>query len=305
MLIRKIKCANCGGNKVNEIKTGFLYCDYCSSFMGYDFEKVSSESMDVFTSGKPEVQEYMAVLQKLGQALGSQNEQDYIDAAVKQQEFEMILFPARFSPRAKLKKYRDDFLNYYRHFLQDRMADNFFEDQKKIQERFTGLMASIKTKTVNYRPYWEYDENLEKYFDEVKKLCMEMAEKTINYPSAALYPEPTGEGITDMIFKQSLNAYTTLLDEEAFVKVVDYLGVKTEYIEIPQVSTTSINCFGCGADLSVPDGSEKLVCEYCGNTNLAKTPGIVCLNCSGNITPEKKAEGNACPWCGAILKAIY
>lgn len=43
MQVRKLKCSCYGASKVTVPSTSYLYCDYCDEFMGYDFERISSE----------------------------------------------------------------------------------------------------------------------------------------------------------------------------------------------------------------------------------------------------------------------
>ncbi len=312
MIVRKLKCKMCGANKVNEVSTGYMYCDYCASFMGYDFEKVEEESVNIFDytyfqkhgQWPPGVQEYMDTLQVLGAAITASDGAQYNEAALKMQELEMTLFPKRFSPKVKQAEYRNRFLTYYRAYLEDRMKDNFFEEQKATQEKFTALQSGVTTKMVDYKPVWVYDEKLEIYFDEVKAFCMESAEKIMAYPSVSLYPETTDDTTIDTIFKQSINAYTSILDKEGFSKVIEYLGMKTEYIEIADVATTDQDCFGCGAHIKVPEGSKKMVCEYCGGTNNIEQGGINCLNCSTTFLPDESTDKNSCPACGAIVRVM-
>ena len=61
MLVRKLKCPNCSAVKINEIKTGYIYCDYCGTFMGIDMGNMQKEAFDVHLNQneKPELkQEY-------------------------------------------------------------------------------------------------------------------------------------------------------------------------------------------------------------------------------------------------------
>jgi len=312
MLVRKIKCPSCGANKVNEITTGFIFCDYCSTFMGYDFKNMQDEASSVYDmdyfqkhgSWPPDTQAYMTVLQEIGTAVANENAELYLENIVKMHELEMKLFPKRFAPKLKMSKYRDQMVEFYRHLWKERLEKGYFEEQKQTQQMFAELQANITTETVNYKPVWVYDEKLEAYFDAVFAYSKEMAEKVSSYDCLEYYPEPINNAYTEMVLKQSINGYASYLDEETFNKVLDHLGLKTEYIEIPEVNTTEQNCFGCGAQISVPEGSEKMICEYCGSTNNIQAAGVVCLNCGGNVSPDEARENNKCSFCGAILRIM-
>jgi len=58
-------------------------------------------------------------------------------------------------------------------------------------------------------------------------------------------------------------------------------------------------CAFCGSPLNIPEGSEKLVCEACGNTNSAKSKEIECVHCGAPFEPDVKA--NACPYCDSKI----
>lgn len=309
MLVRKLKCPNCGGNKVNEITTGFIYCDYCASFMGYDFEKMTEESANIFDMDyfqkhgqwPPEVQSYLEITQKLGEIIASQDKEKLVDAMVKLEESQVSLFPNRYSPKMKNSDYRKKHLNFMRAFWTEKVEDDYFEEQKQIQEKMGALTQNLSIHYENNKVIYEYDDNLVKYFEEVSTFCKESAEKTMKYESVNLFPEPVNSSYADMVYKQTINAYTKLLDEEGFKKIAEQLGLKTEYIEIPQIDSTEINCICCNNKLSILEGTEKILCEACGTTNNVKTKEIICENCAGHYTPEESIEKSKCPYCGSRI----
>ena len=310
MLARKLTCYSCGANKINEVATGYIYCDYCGEFIGYDFEKIQSESTSIFDyeyfqkyqQWPPETQEYLSIIQNIGTAMKEKDGAKYVEYAHKLQELEIKLFPNRFSPKMKLEQYRKQFLNYYKHFLEDKVADNFFEEQIVLQQQMAEMQAGLTTEYVDYKPVWKYDEKLEKYFDEIKDFCRKSTEKTMNYPSIEYFPEPVNEAYSELLYKQTINAYTQNLDKEAFEKIVEYLGLKTQYIEVPEVKIEKKECSFCGAPMNIPEGSTKSVCEQCGNAVYIQSGEIDCVNCGAKFVPEY--EKNKCPYCDSQIGVL-
>jgi len=312
MLVRKLKCQTCGAPKVNDVVTGFIYCDYCAHFMGYDFKKMGEEATDVFDytyfaeHGKwpDNVQKYMDIGQQMGPAMAEENAEDFIRLSVEMHELEMDLFPDRFAPKMKIANYRQDYMAFFQKFTEDRVHDGFFAKNKVIHEKLTALAANITQVMVDHKPNWQYDENLEAYFDCVSAYGKKSSEEAMEYPSMALYPEKVDASYADLMQKQMINGFTTLLDGETFKKVMIYLGLQDEYEDLAPPATDIQNCGGCGSDINVPEGAEKMVCEFCGNLNLVKSGNISCMNCGGEMTPDDAQVKNECSYCGSQNKIV-
>ena len=66
----------------------------------------------------------------------------------------------------------------------------------------------------------------------------------------------------------------------------------------------TIKCSNCGADLSIPDGLNKVFCAYCGTQNLLtdilEIPGLtlLCMKCN----TKNKDENIYCDKCGLMLQ---
>ncbi|MFH2096037.1 MAG: hypothetical protein ABIJ16_10060, partial [Bacteroidota bacterium] len=117
MLARKLKCTVCGGNKINEISTAYIYCDYCSNFMGYDMSVMTGNASEIFSTEnyKGEKQQaYLAAGIEMGKALKEKNAEAFIKANTRQQEIMFDLFPFLYSPKAKQPAYRKKYIDYLR-----------------------------------------------------------------------------------------------------------------------------------------------------------------------------------------------
>lgn len=312
MLVRKLKCQTCGASKVNDIVTGFIYCDYCAHFMGFDFQKMGEEATNVFDytyfaeHGKwpDKVQEYMDIGQKMAPAMTEENAEEFTQLSVTMHELELDLFPDRFAPKMKIANYRQDYMTFFQKFTEDRVADGFFEKNRVIQEQLNALLANVTTVMVDHKPNLQYDEHLEAYFDAVSVYSRKCSDENMKYPSMELYPEKVDASYADLMQKQMINAYTGLLDADTFKKVMQYLGLHEEFEDLAPPATDIHDCGGCGVDMKVPEGSEKMICEYCGNLNLIKSGCISCMNCGGEMTPDDAQVKNECSYCGSQNKIV-
>ncbi len=304
MIVRKLKCPQCGASKVTKVETGYIYCDYCSSFMGYDFEVVQSEAMEAFSmkNGQfpPKTQQYLSYAQNLAEAVKSKNTENYIANAYAMHKLEIEMFPKRFSPKNKVAGYRNKYLIFYKKFLSEQIENNYFENQKSITEKTASLQQKITSEIVNNKPKWTYDKNLEIYLDEMQKITKNSVSEIMNYKCLEYFPEPVSETYNEMLYKQTLSAYISYLDEESFKKAAKYLGITTEYIEIGDVVIENQNCMACNAEIKVPENAGAIICEYCGNKNDIKKKELSCLNCGSKID----LNNEKCEYCDWVIKQI-
>jgi len=304
MIVRKLKCPQCGASKINQVQTGFIYCDYCSSFMGYDFEVIQSEAMEAFVmkNGQfpPKTQQYLNLAKNLGEAVKTKNAANYISYAFDMHQLEIEIFPKRFSPKMKVTGYRNKYLSFYKKFLLEQVENNYFEYQKSITEKTANLQQKITSEIINNKPKWTYDKNLENYLDGVQEITKDYTSKIMNYKCLEHYPEPVNETYNKMLYNQTLNAYISYLDEEAFKKAAKYLNITTEYIEIENINVENKNCMACNAQINVPENAEAIICEYCGNKNNIKQKALSCLNCGSPID----LKNEKCEYCSWSIKQI-
>jgi len=311
MLVRKLKCPSCGSSKVTEVKTGYIFCDYCAEFIGFDFVKIEDESKSVFNmdyylehSGwPPETQEYLNVIQKMGAVIAAKNEDEYIEIALKQMELQATLMPGTFSPKMKVEGFRKKFLAYYREFLKDRIADHFFEEQEQFNASLAPFMANITMELVEGKYLWKLDDKAMAYFDKIFSFSQSLSEKTINYPSASLYPEPISDTSKDLFLKQTMSAYCNTLTEEDFTKLAKHYGFDSEYIEIPEVNISELTCVCCSTKLNVPEGAKFVICETCGNKIDPVALMVSCQNCGSSFSPSNGNQSK-CDYCGSRVQVM-
>lgn len=312
MLARKLKCLSCGANKVNELKSSYIFCDYCASFMGYEFALLEDETKKAFdmeyytkhNAWPPDTAEYLDSTQKMGAAIQAKDGEAFLSAFMRYQDVAMKILPGNYSPKMKNATYKASYLKYLEAFFRDQIADGYFDEIENNNKRFSELQSKVTMVTESGKTLMTYDEHFIAYLEEIFRFSKEKAAKTVQYPSIALYPEEMSPAIADMIIKQGVAPYAKMLTPDDFEKLVKHLGFQSEYIEIPDVKTIPQNCAFCAAELKVPEGAKQIMCEYCGNTNQAGAKAISCVNCAATFDPDSAGNRNKCPYCGSLVQAM-
>lgn len=311
MLVRKLKCPSCGSSKVAEVKTGHVFCDYCAEFMGFDFVKLEDESKALFNmdyylehGGWPEAtRNYLSVVTQMGEAIKNKDAEKYVELAVKQMDMQMTLMPGVFSPKVKVEGYRRKYLIYYRAFLEDRIADHFFEEQEQFNAMIVPMSQKITMKMVDGGYIWNYDEQARAYFKVVYDFSVALSEKVVAYPSASLYPDQISEYSKELFLKQSMAGYCKMLTEPDFLALTREYGFENQYIEVPEIKTSEIKCSCCSSVITVLEGAKLVLCETCGNKIEPGTNMIHCQNCGSSFTPSDGSHSK-CDYCGSRVQMV-
>lgn len=304
MLARKLKCTVCGGNKINEISTAYIYCDYCSNFMGYDMSVMTGNASEIFSTEnyKGEKQQaYLAAGIEMGKALKEKNAEAFIKANTRQQEIMFDLFPFLYSPKAKQPAYRKKYIDYLRLYWEEQIQNNYFEENEKTGAKFNELSKNLKYTLVNNKIRYEWNDEFEAYVGELSNFIRSSVDKTMRMKCLEHYPDPVNDATPDLLYKQGINSMIQNFDAETATKIIGFLGLKEEYLEVEDINISKISCCACNSELNVPDHAESMLCESCGSINKIKNREIQCLNCGAPFSP---AETKACPFCGAKLHVI-
>lgn len=304
MLVRKIKCPTCGGYKLNEFTTAYIYCDYCGSLMGYDIEILKGESRQIFTPenmAKPAVQKFLKISQALNTAIQQKDAAAFTDAQLQMHETEFELYDKRFSPKIKQPSYRQKFLDFYKMFWQEKLDNDFFAENAAEQAMFKALSEKITLEYTNGVYKADFDTAFIEYLDLLKEHTKKSVDKTMAMHCMAYYPEGNTGISQEIFYKQALGAAILQYDEETISKSMEHLGLQSEFIETEAPETDEKNCVVCSSVLKIPEGAEHTLCETCGSMNTLKTGAIQCLACGADFNP---ADTDSCEYCGAKIRRV-
>ncbi len=304
MLIKKYTCPSCGGNKTDEISTGYVYCDYCSSLVDYDLEKMAEEASSSLSSeqlNNPNQQLYFQKLQELSVHIQSEDADNFVKTQCEIHALEFELFPKRFSPKIKQSVFKQKLLEYFESFWYEKIANGYFSENKEVQKTFVELSSNLKFSYEGGKSIPEYNDNFEKYIEKLSEYTKTSIEKTMDMKSIEKYPEPINGASKDVMYKQSINMIIQMYDANTINKLIDKLGLKSEYIEVSNVDLHNTKCFVCNHDISIPEGSKKKVCENCGTTNDIENQKVVCYGCGASFSIT---DSSACLYCGSKVQIL-
>lgn len=304
MLVKKYTCPTCGGNKTDEIYTGYIYCDYCSSLIDYDMEKMADEALKVMTSENPDTskqQLYYKKLQELSSYIQSEDADNFVKTQCEIHALEFDLFPKRFSPKIKQATFRQNFLEYFESFWFEKIENGYFAKNNETQKIFSELSSKVTFGFENGKSVPKYDEHFEKYIEEMSSFLKKSIEETIIMTSINKYPEPITSKSKDVMYKQSMNMIIQMYDVNTIHKLIEKFGFKPEYVELADIYLSETKCFVCNNKISIPEGSKKKVCENCGTTNDIENQQVVCYGCGASFSIS---DNNACPYCGSKVQII-
>jgi hypothetical protein len=300
MLVRNIKCELCGGNKVTTNKSTYIYCDYCGMWMGLDFGQNITESASVFSgsnSSRPEVKEFIDLVQKIGPIMQSRNIEEFVTTQCRVHELEFEIFPERFGPKGKQKSFQKKYLEFYRAFYTESIDDDWFDEIAARNQAFSA--SDLKFTIINGKVVYEFNEDFKKLIDLNYELINKGFAKTRNLKSLALHPEDITRTNPEVTRQISIMAFLQAFSAENTKQIIEYLDIKHDYIEIPEVNFQNTNCSVCSGNIAIPEGSEKVVCESCGCTIKTGTQNIQCYNC-GSLFDFSTTQ--TCNFCGTRVE---
>jgi LSD1 subclass zinc finger protein len=265
--------------------------------MGLDMVKATEEaakSISMQNYNNPLQQEYIQALGKLGEGSKSKDIEAYIEAQLSVNKLEFELFPKRFGPKGKQTNYVNKYMEFYRKLYEEIVDEKYF-DRFSGNNEGTELVGKLKYTVEGGKVLYEWDENFIKYM-EFNIAMIENKDDPANTAKALQYhPENVVHQNPQVLTSIALNSMIQPFGADIQEKIVKHFGFDNEYIEIPKVDSSEVDCLGCASKLAVPEGSDRVVCEACGNINAVKSGQITCLNCAADFDPN---EG-ACPYCNS------
>lgn len=302
MLVRKLKCPSCSAVKVNEIITGYIYCDYCGAYMGVDMGNMQKEAMEVFLNNNSNIElksDYNKILAIIAESMKTRDIEKYKEAVVRMHEIEFDLFPNRYGPKGKQPAYRQKYLTYYKHMYEETVNEEFFNNIDDFSQKITELSKRLNTTIIENQNHYEFDDNFIAYLEANAEYFKSYSdyEKLNNTSYMQYYPEFFSPASADLMFRNSMNGFFSILDNETVKKCLVHLGLEDEYMDVVSVTLLETNCVLCSASIKVPEGASSVVCEQCGTKNLLNTRELECLNCGASYKPE--GDVVKCPFCGA------
>lgn len=301
MLVKNLKCTICGANKVNSGKSMYIYCDYCGSWMGLDLLAATTETADSMSYEKmndPLAVEYRNLTAKIADVANRRDKKEFIDLQLQIHEAEFKLFPERHGVKSKQPAYRQKYLEFFKMYYEEVIDEDYFD---RFKDNTLGDIASkLKYELQDGKVHYEFNEDFKEFIDRNVEIISSGVESAKGLRCLAYHPEQSVAGNPKLMNQVSISAFIQAFTPENAEQIINHLGLKHEYIEIPDVIFNEISCKVCDAKIKVPENGKTVCCETCGSLNKVETGNIQCLNCSAEFSPT---ENQACPYCGGKVES--
>jgi ribosomal protein S27AE len=209
--------------------------------------------------------------------------------------------PASYSPRIGDPEYRAALLDYQVGYVADSELDADLRAAGEEVDKWAHRLAWERAPDGSRRVRADTFAKLVDAFDAAtavgeKKLAGR--DVALGHPDAP--PAELLRRLGDTIFVQ---AWLPVLDEATAERLVVYKKLKTEYELAPDVRVVDKKCSACSADVHVPDGAKRAVCEGCGLV-LEASRQVFCPFCGGPIVMAEKGGRATCGWCSAGISGV-
>lgn len=301
MPIKKFRCINCGGPKINKYTTPYIMCDFCGGFTDIDFavgiETWNENSMKTFGYQAKKIALTAAMQQSVARGDREENarlQREFWDTYYR-------AFPAYLPPTidsdAKYQVYLDVCVTSTVESSFDTKWLNYGIEQQRLQSLIT--FGNVNGKNVAETTSFF---RLAEFFVSVTKEGMSVFYEDERYAIMHdLLPMPVHLKMKTSMFVQAWLPYLSGADADRLLKM---LGFSNDYEDIEPPSGTTVDCSHCDLKLFAPEGSLKVFCEHCRRTTLVRTR-FFCSSCgSPNDVPADPAKPANCSNCGIANRLI-
>jgi len=303
-LIKRATCSVCGAPKTTLSATAFIYCDYCASFMDWDYRIAIDKSAGItrqerYSFEKAVEKIKIDIASQLGKMLqGKENIANRYGECMKQYIAEhMKSFPYSYSPRIADQEYRKQYLEYtrlsYREVLLDKDLKQLLQEQMRRQNDIKWVNNKVESIS-----FWKFFIAANKYLETT---CARLESRGI----LAKHPDYMN---TELAYKLSLSFFLeqwlSFLYKEDLEKVLTACSLVAEYIAAKPVKLDLRHCGGCGKELCVLPKAQKVLCENCGKIIDVKQHEFPCPACSNLFSFPINQSHIKCAACGSMITSL-
>ena len=288
-LVRTRRCPTCGALKVTVPRTAYVYCDYCATLFDYDVTVVVHHLIaldptivdrEISSVADP----LLVAAKKRGDAA------EYGRVLTKLYEISCDVSPGEYSPRIKDPAYRHALIH---DFLVPWVLATQFDDahQALTKEYYVAekaawaapsLASALELLAVSRRT-WAHERALL----EAKNILA----KHPDHVDGAMF-----ERTNVSIF---VRPWLAMLDPADQTRLLEAVGLQSEYIPAPKVDFAPLGCGQCGAQLQAAEGARRVLCEMCGFILELETRSFPCQSCGARLSVPTNGGSVQCGYCNA------
>ena len=305
--IKKANCPSCGAPKTLPSSSPYVYCDYCASFMDYDYTKIVEShrthgaKLQEDPVARAEAAEKMGLLAyQMEEARQKGDETAYRSRLDEYFKYQFMTQPELFSPRIRDPQYKEQLIKYS---IESYSAAFFSGDaevarleKEKDSWQNNQDFSSGKAGTVSF---FKLFDAYRAYNDAISNLYETKGIREL-HPDG-LSPELQRRiGLSS--FVQIWLPYLMKADAD---RLLSEAGIAGEFVKFSSPPAEKRHCGQCGGTLLALADAKKTVCEGCGRIIDIADPEIPCTGCGNPLSfPEGVAEIQ-CPSCeGGVKRAL-
>lgn len=302
--IRQCSCEQCGGQKKLPSPTAYLYCDYCSALVDYDFRAVVRGA--AATSTTPDLAYVQSVNQlaqdkRAAKAAGDKAaferlERQFFDSWITSS-------PQAVSHRCGDPAYRAAYVDYC---VANSMATAFDPQMAATEAELTEAVKSmvyggqgLGMMQINPDSFWPI-------LDVVMRQQQYSLDATAKAGVRDLDPDHAPEPVRRrMGISTMVQGWMPYLSADAGEEMLRRTGLAGEYKHVePVVDGATRHCGQCGQEFVALPGAKSTVCTSCGHKLDVGSAEWPCSNCGGLVTLPAGASNTTCPYCKGLVERV-
>lgn len=299
--IKRVNCSQCGAPKTLPSKTAYLYCDYCSALMDYDFRLANANTNAALTN---------TVFARL-----IAREQPALANAISGQDWEAVRkiynrvyddwlreCPMVASPRAEHDaEFRAQMIRYLTESALTKDMDPESAALEGEMKRLEAQLIRIPMAGGAWRfsgPVWDYLQGFKKLMEVVYK-------KMEANGVLALDPDHAPAGVPLRLEYSSVaQAFLPHLSPEEGQKLLKLYGLSGEYDAVKPLDTDLRKCGMCGSEMVIVPGARQVICETCYHPIDVQSQPLPCRKCGAPLSFPVDADRIACPYCSTENRRV-
>jgi DNA-directed RNA polymerase subunit RPC12/RpoP len=299
--IKRANCSQCGAPKSLPSKTAYMYCDYCSALMDYDFRLANANTNAALTNTV-----YGRLIAEVHAALNAAKANEDWDTVrrlyTRVYRDWIKECPMAVSPRAEHdESFREQMVEY---LTESALTKDRDPEQVPLEADMLRLSSALGRTPVPgsaWRvsgPFWEYAETFKK---QMERVYAKMDENGV----LARDPDQAPAGVPiQMEYSTFAQGWLPHLSHEDGEKLLKFYGLSGEYDEFKPLDTDKRQCGNCGSEMHVLPDAREVICETCYHPIDVDSQPLPCQKCGAALSFPVDVDRIACPYCSTENRRV-
>ena len=286
-LVRARRCSRCGALKATKPLTAYVYCDFCATLFDYDVS-VALDDPTALDADMVDRELQTVSVGPLREALAANDRAAYAEIIAWRSDVSTEVCPASYSPRIKDPEYR-------RAFVHELVVP------WTVVTQFDPAFRAAAAKTDAARRRVVREPTLAKVLTALEASRVAWRIESDLLERAGIFAKhPDGYDATMFLFVNAstfARPWLAVLERPDQDRLLEAIGVKSEYVPAPVVTFVKCGCGHCGRALEVPAGAKRMVCDACGFVLEVGTHRFACSGCGAMSSVPAGALEAVCAYC--------